>query len=139
MEKKGRVTGIGGIFFKSKNPQKITEWYAQNLGMVPNDYGSLFEFRTAEEQQKAYLQWSPMPQETHYYAPSQESFMINYRVQHIEALVEQLRAQGVTICNEIESYAYGKFVHILDPEGRKLELWEPVDSFFAESDEGKTR
>jgi len=138
MDKKGKVTGIVGIFFKSQDPKATTEWYVNHLGLEPNDYGSLFEFRTLKNKKKAYLQWSPMAEDTDYYDPSDERFMINYRVNDIEALVKQLREEGVTICDEIQAFEYGKFVHILDPEGRKLELWEPVDSFFEESEERKT-
>lgn len=136
---KGRVTGIGGIFFKCEKPDETREWYAQNLGLVTNEYGSLFEFRLSDEpDQKGYLQWSTFSQTTKYLEPSAKDFMINYRVEHIEDLVEQLRLAGVTICDEIESYEYGKFVHILDPEGHKIELWEPVDNVFTKLYEGKT-
>lgn len=127
----GRVTGIGGIFFKSDDPQAQREWYQKNLGLVTNDYGSLFEFREgANPEQKGYLQWSPFGKDTKYFEPSEREFMINYRVKNMEALVEQLKAAGVTICDEIAEYEYGKFVHILDPEGNKIELWEPVDESF---------
>jgi predicted enzyme related to lactoylglutathione lyase len=128
---KGRVTGIGGIFFKSKDPKAQREWYAKNLGLATNEYGSLFEFREgADPDQIGYLQWSPFDENTKYFEPSAREFMINYRVKNIEALVEQLKAEGVTVCDDIEAFEYGKFVHILDPEGNKIELWEPVDESF---------
>ena len=131
--KKGRVTGIGGIFFKSKNPKEQRNWYNQHLGLVTNDYGSLFEFRQgAKPDQVGYLQWSPLEENTKYFEPSKREFMINYRVENMVELVAQLRAEGVTICDEIEEYDYGKFVHILDPEGNKIELWEPIDKSFTE-------
>jgi len=137
--KKGRVTGIGGIFFKSKNPKEQRNWYNQNLGLETNDYGSLFEFREASNpEKKGYLQWSPFDDNTTYFEPSEREFMINYRVVNMEALVEQLKAAGVTICDSIEEFDYGKFVHIMDPEGNKIELWEPIDSSFTEENEGKT-
>jgi len=123
------VTGIGGIFFRSKDPQKAREWYGRNLGLVINDYGSSFEFRNANRPEEInYLQWSPFAEETEYFNPSEKEFMINYRVQNMEGLVKKLRKNGVTIVDEIEEYDYGKFVHIMDPEGNKIELWEPVDS-----------
>lgn len=136
----GRVTGIGGIFFKSKDPKAQREWYSANLGLATNDYGSMFEFREAENpDKKAYLQWSPFSQDTKYFEPSESEFMINYRVKNIEALVNQLEAAGVTICDSIETYDYGKFVHIIDPEGNKIELWEPIDETFTETQpEGTT-
>ena len=138
-QKKGRVTGIGGIFFKSKDPEQQRNWYNRNLGLVTNEYGSLFEFREGAAPEKTgYLQWSPFGENTTYFEPSEREFMINYRVVHIEALVEQLRSDGVTICDSIEEFEYGKFVHILDPEGNKIELWEPIDSCFQKLYEGNT-
>jgi predicted enzyme related to lactoylglutathione lyase len=132
--KKGRVTGIGGIFFKSTDPKAQRNWYEQHLGLVTNDYGSLFEFREGSNpDQKAYLQWSPFDANTTYFEPSEREFMINYRVENMVELVEQLKSAGVTVCDQIEEYEYGKFVHILDPEGNKIELWEPVDESFTKA------
>ena len=131
--KKGRVTGVGGIFFKCQDSNAIKEWYGKHLGLAIDDYGSAFEFRNANNPEEInYLRWSPFKQDTDYFNPSEKEFMVNYRVQHIEALVEQLKAEGVTVVDEIETYDYGKFVHILDPEGNKIELWEPVDRVFTE-------
>lgn len=133
MDKTPKATGIGGIFFKCEDPDKMKNWYSEHLGFATDQYGHLFEFRKAEDpRQKSYLQWSPMTDKTTYFEPSQKQFMINYRVQNIEKLVENLKAVGVTICDEIASYDYGKFVHIMDPEGNKIELWEPVDEVFTE-------
>ncbi|MDZ7764736.1 MAG: VOC family protein [Melioribacteraceae bacterium] len=135
---KGRVTGIGGIFFKVENPDSIKQWYYKNLGLAPNDYGSMFEFRESDSKEVAYLQWSPFNKATKYFEPSGKDFMINYRVVNIENLVDQLKANGVTILDTIETYEYGKFVHILDPDSNKIELWEPNDSPFQKLYEGKT-
>ncbi|TNF42649.1 MAG: VOC family protein [Bacteroidetes bacterium] len=133
-----KVTGIGGIFFFSDNPDKAKEWYANNLGLEVNEWGSSFEFRNANRPDEInYLQWSPFKSGSTYFAPSKKEFMINYRVQNIEGLVKKLKANGVTILDEIETYDYGKFVHIMDPEGNKIELWEPVDKVFTEMG-GKT-
>lgn len=126
-----KVTGIGGIFFFSDDPDKTKAWYTEHLGLATDQWGSTFEFRNAHRPDEInYLQWSPFKSGSTYFAPSTKEFMINYRVQNIEALVENLRAAGVTIVDEIETYDYGKFVHILDPEGHKLELWEPIDHVF---------
>jgi predicted enzyme related to lactoylglutathione lyase len=126
-----KVTGIGGIFFFSENPGNIREWYGKNLGLAVNNYGSSFEFRNANKPDEInYLQWSPFEKGSEYFAPSKKEFMINYRVQNIEGLVKKLRANGVTIVDAIETYEYGKFIHIMDPEGNKIELWEPIDSVF---------
>jgi predicted enzyme related to lactoylglutathione lyase len=124
-----KVTGIGGIFFFSDNPKKTKEWYSKNLGLETNDYGSTFEFRNANRPDEInYLQWSPFKRGSIYFAPSKKEFMINYRVQNIEGLVKKLKANGVTVLDEIERFDYGKFVHIMDSDGNKIELWEPIDS-----------
>jgi len=126
-----RVTGIGGIFFKCKDPKKIREWYAQHLGLNVNDYGSVFEwYQGADSTRKGFTQWSPFKETTKYFAPSEKDFMINYRVADLGRLVEQLKTEGVTVLDTIESYSYGKFVHIMDIEGNKIELWEPNDIEF---------
>ncbi len=136
---KKKVTGIGGIFFKCENPEKMRAWYAQNLGLVTNEYGSVFEFRKADNpEKKAYLNWSPFKNDTQYFQPSKKDFMINYRVENIEELVKELKENGITVLDEIEEFEYGKFVHILDPENNKIELWEPVDKIFTNWYEGKT-
>ena len=128
-----KVTGIGGIFFRSENPQDISKWYGDHLGLAIDNFGSPFEFRNANRPDEInYLRWSPHDVNTDYFDPSTKEFMINYRVQNIEGLVRNLKAQGVTILDEIAEYDYGKFVHIMDPEGNKIELWEPVDSFLTQ-------
>lgn len=128
-----KVTGIGGIFFYSKNPKETNAWYGKNLGLAIDDYGSPFEFRNAKNPQEInYLRWSPFEEGSDYFKPSEKEFMINYRVQNIEGLVKNLKKNGVTVLDEIQSYEYGKFVHIMDPEGNKIELWEPIDSFFTQ-------
>jgi len=128
-----KVTGIGGIFFRSTDPQAIRAWYGKNLGLAIDDYGSPFEFRNANRPEEInYLRWSPFEEETEYFTPSEKDFMINFRVQNIEGLVKNLRKNGVTIVDDIVEFEYGKFVHIMDPEGNKIELWEPVDSFFTQ-------
>lgn len=121
-----KVSGIGGVFFKCKDPQMVKDWYARNLGVVSDQYGANFEWRQADDPSKTGITvWSPFPGDTKYFDPSGKDFMINYRVENIEALVGELKSAGVTILDEIASYDYGKFVHILDPEGNKIELWEP--------------
>lgn len=123
-----RVTGIGGVFFGSQNPKETREWYGKNLGLTINEYGSVFEFRNANRPDEVnYLSWSPFKEGNAYFKPSKKDFMINYRVQNIEGLVRNLKANGVTVVDSIEAYDYGKFVHIMDPDGNKIELWEPVD------------
>jgi predicted enzyme related to lactoylglutathione lyase len=126
-----RVTGIGGIFFESENPKATNDWYGENLGLAIDAYGSPFEFRNGNRPDEInYLRWSPYQELTGFADPSNKEFMINYRVQNIEGLVRNLRANGVTILDSIAEYPYGKFVHLMDPDGHKVELWEPIDSFF---------
>ena len=136
---KKKVTGVGGIFFKCKDAEQMKDWYSENLGLKTNEYGSLFEFRQSDNpEKKGYLQWTPFPESTDDFLPSKKQFMINYRVENIEELVEEMRANGVTILDEITTYEYGKFVHILDPENNKIELWEPIDEVFTKLYEGTT-
>lgn len=126
-----KVTGIGGIFFSSDDPNKTKAWYEKHLGLAIDDWGSSFEFRNAHRPDEInYLQWSPFERNSDYFNPSKKEFMINYRVQNIVGLVEQLKADGVEVLDEISYYDYGKFVHIMDDEGNKIELWEPVDIVF---------
>lgn len=128
-----KVTGIGGIFFKSEDPEKTKAWYGENLGLAITAWGSSFEFRNAHRpEEKNYLSWGIFPDSTEYFNPSQKEFMVNYRVQNIEGLVKKLRDNGVEIVDEIEEYEYGKFIHIMDPDGNKIELWEPDDRVFTE-------
>lgn len=123
-----KVTGIGGIFFKCNDPEKMRNWYKTHLGFDTNDYGATFEWKeTTDSSKNGSTQWSPFPESTKYFEPSAKDFMINYRVADLEALVEELQKEGVTIVDQIETYDYGKFVHIMDMEGNKIQLWEPYD------------
>lgn len=123
-----RVIGIGGIFFKCNDPEKVREWYKTHLGFDVDQYGAMFKCGDeADSSSKGFLQWAPFPENTKYFDPSTREFMINYRVENIEALVELLKDEGVTILDSIETYDYGKFVHILDIEDNKIELWEPTE------------
>ncbi|SKA37150.1 hypothetical protein SAMN04488128_104227 [Chitinophaga eiseniae] len=122
-----RVTGIGGVFFKCKDPEKIKQWYKTHLGFDTDEYGAKFEWRQSGDSTKnGSTQWSPFPDNTTYFEPSEKDFMINYRVENLEALVEEFKKEGVTVLDDIETYDFGKFVHILDVEGNKIELWEPA-------------
>jgi predicted enzyme related to lactoylglutathione lyase len=126
-----KVTGIGGIFFKCKDPKKLRDWYQTHLGFNVNQYGAVFEwYQGADSTMKGFLQWSPFKETTKYFEPSTKEFMINYRVENLEALVEQLKKDSVTVTDKIQTVEYGKFVHIMDLEGNKIELWEPNDIEF---------
>ena len=122
-----KVTGIGGIFFFTENPKETNEWYTKNLGLETNEWGCTFQTRNIDKPEKInYLQWSPFKKGSSYFAPSNKEFMINYTVQNIEEFVTILKENGVPVLDDIATYDYGKFVHIMDPEGNKIELWEPV-------------
>jgi predicted enzyme related to lactoylglutathione lyase len=123
-----KVTGIGGIFFKCKDPKKLKEWYSAHLGFNVNQYGAVFEWRQGTDTtKKGFTQWSPFGEKTKYFAPSEKDYMINYRVADLDALIAELKTNGVVITDSIQAVEYGKFVHILDLEGNKIELWEPND------------
>ena len=123
-----KVTGIGGIFFYSDNPNETKEWYTKNLGIEINDWGSSsFDSRKIDNPDKINsLQWKPFKSGDEHFSPSKKEFMINYQVQNIEGLVIKLKENGVTILDSITAYdGIGKFVHIMDSEDNKIELWEP--------------
>jgi predicted enzyme related to lactoylglutathione lyase len=131
-----RVRGIGGIFFKCKDPKKVREWYKSHLGLNTNAYGAVFEWRQgADTTKKGFTQWSPFSEKTTYFEPSTKDFMINYRVDNLEWLVDELKKEGVEIADKIVTYDYGKFVHIMDVEGNKIELWEPNDKVYEQMGE----
>ena len=126
-----KVTGIGGIFFKCKDPNKAKEWYKTHLGIDAGQYGASFEwYQDAEGKKKGLTQWNLNSETAKLYEPSTKDFMINYRVENLEGLVEQLRKDSITIVDKIETVEYGKFVHIMDIEGNKIELWESNDIEF---------
>ncbi|HBI00432.1 MAG TPA: hydroxyacid dehydrogenase [Flavobacterium sp.] len=124
-----RVTGIGGFFFKSNDSKKLVEWYGKYLGLKTDQYGSTFWWKDKEGNDCS-TQWSPFAEDTTYFSPSEKQFMQNFRVENLEVLLEKLKQEGVTIVGEIQTYDYGKFGWILDPEGNKIELWEPNDRAF---------
>lgn len=135
-----RVTGIGGIFFKTQDPAALKAWYERHLGInLDSTYGTSFEWRQAQDPgQKGFTAWSPFPADTDYFEPSRKDFMVNYRVADLEALLEVLREEGVEVVGEVQTFDYGKFAHILDLEGNKVELWEPFDEAYGKMVEGKT-
>ncbi len=122
-----KVKGIGGVFFKCKDPKMLKDWYNQQLGFATDDYGAGFHWIQAGDQKRGFTQWSPFPDNTEYFAPSTKDYMFNYIVDDLEALVVELKENGVEILDEISVFEYGKFVHIMDPEGNKIELWEPIE------------
>lgn len=123
-----RVHGIGGVFFRSNNPEATRNWYSRHLGLTVDAYGTNFAWRrTRAPEKKGYTLWSPFKKDTDYFGFEGQQFMINYRVDNLEALVAELKRSGVQIVDEIDQEPCGKFVHIVDNDGRRVELWEPID------------
>jgi len=123
-----RVTGLGGVFFKSDNPEKLYAWYEKHLGMqrVLDGSSAVFEWRdVADAEKKGMTVWSLFPRDTKYFEPSRSPFMINYRVDDLDGLLEALKKEGVEIDPRREDFDYGRFAWITDPEGNRIELWEP--------------
>ena len=126
---KKRVTGIGGLFFKTKDPKKTKDWYQKHLGFNTDDWGCTFWWKD-KEGNDASTQWSPFKDDTTYFEPSEKPFMFNYRVENLTELLVELKKEGVTIVGETQEFDYGKFAWVLDNEGNKIELWEPKDAAF---------
>jgi len=123
-----RVTGLGGLFFKAKDPKAMYDWYEKHLGIQrePDGSGAMFHWRDAADPEKTGLTvWSIFPETTKYFDPSPASFMMNFRVENLAELLKLLREEGVAIDPKVEEYDYGKFAWITDPEGNRIELWEP--------------
>lgn len=133
------VIGIGGIFLKFNDPSKMRTWYQDVLKMQTNDYGVLFEFNGDTSLTKGTLQLGTFEATSGYFGSDEQNAMINFRVDNLEAFEVELREHHVTIVDEIESYSYGKFLHIEDPEGNRIELWEPIDSDFDSDTESKMK
>jgi len=122
------VMGIGGIFFKSENPEKLYQWYEKHLGIkrASDGSGAMFEWRDGEDPEKSGMtMWSIFPKDTKYFGSSNSPFMINYRVDDLDGLLKTLQKEGVEIDPHREDYEYGRFAWITDPAGNRIELWEP--------------
>ncbi len=133
----GRVTGIGGIFLKFRDPARMRKWYSDVLGLTTNDYGVLFRFNVAGSPE-GYLQLGTFEESTDYFGDASQQVMVNFRIDNMAEMIALLKQHEVTILKEPEEYEYGKFLHILDPEGNRIELWEPVDQVFTDASESFT-
>ena len=137
MEK--RVTGIGGIFFKCNDPEKVKQWYTKHLGIPAGQYGAMFEWREKDKpEREATTVWNPFGNNTKYFEPSEKPFMFNYRVENLEELLKALKEEGVEQVGEMQSFDYGKFAWIMDCEGNKIELWEPIDEPLIDENNSKS-
>jgi predicted enzyme related to lactoylglutathione lyase len=121
-----RVTGIGGVFFKAKDPQALADWYRVHLGLKVEKWGGV-AFRWAEDNANGTgtTAWNAFKDDTSYFAPSTASFMINYRVEDLHALLAALRTEGCNVDDKVEESEFGKLGWVIDPEGNKVELWQP--------------
>ncbi len=126
---KGKVIGLGGVFLKFKSPDIMRNWYANVLGLTTNDYGVLFTFN--HDNKPAHLQLGTFPEDSDYFGSVNQQAMINFRVDDMDQMINKLKENDVKICNDVETYDYGKFIHIEDPEGNRIELWEPIDQAFS--------
>ena len=118
-----KVTGIGGIFFKAKDPEQLRAWYRKHLGIESESWGFTFSWQDDPQKDGGQTVWSVFPADTKHFEPSHSSFMINFRVEDLDWLLTQLRAEGVD--SKMEASEFGKFGWIMDPEGNRIELWEP--------------
>jgi predicted enzyme related to lactoylglutathione lyase len=133
------VTGIGGMFFKADNPAELRAWYERHLGIDTGQPGVNFFWRREDEPSSlGFTVWSVFSRESDYFGPGEQDFMINYRVNELDALLERLEEQGVSRIGSVEEYWYGRFAWIADGEGNRVELWEPVD-FSREEFERRSR
>ena len=129
MSERVKVAGVGGVFFRAKDPKALAAWYREHLG-IPVDEGQTygaFVIDSTRDASGAPIQmvWSVMPESTKYFGPNPAGWMINYRVDNLDALLAQLRAAGVWVAEKVEDTEYGKFGWAADPEGTRFELWQP--------------
>jgi catechol 2,3-dioxygenase-like lactoylglutathione lyase family enzyme len=120
-----RVTGLGGVFFEAANPERLYAWYENHLGLKRGNGGVDFHCPGANGESNAKTVWALFEKGSGYLKPSAATFMLNYRVENLDALLEQLRIEGVWIDPKREDHDYGRFAWIMDPEGNRIELWEP--------------
>lgn len=139
MSNKPKAHAIGGIFFRSKDPEASKRWYQQHLGFNVDEYGTNFIWRKdVSPEERGFTLWAPFKHDTNYFGQADQQFMINYRVDNLEQLVETLRGEGVQIVDEIVTESYGKFVHVVDADGRQIELWEAIDNEYEKLADGTT-
>jgi predicted enzyme related to lactoylglutathione lyase len=122
-----KVTGVGGVFFKARDPKALKAWYEKHLGLEPNEHGTILFWSTdRDSDDPVYTVWGPFSDDTDYFEPSTKPFMFNFRVRNLDGVLADLRAQGVPVDDRVETYPYGRFGWTIDPEGNRIELWEPA-------------
>ncbi len=127
MSSRGRILGIGGVFFKSANREQMRKWYGEHLGLVDKGGGAMLPWREKDNPDREQMTvWSVFPADTKYFEPSPAPFMLNYIVDDLDALLDRLKQEGVTIAPKRQDESYGRFAWIYDPDGNKIELWQPL-------------
>lgn len=116
-----QVDGIGGVFFRARDPDALRSWYAEHLGIEMEDYGTTFTARNGDQ-----TVWAPFAADTAYFGTSDQQLMVNFRVRNLDAMLEQLRGAGVPVDEHVHEQQYGRFGWAVDPEGNRFELWEPA-------------
>ena len=135
-----RVRAIGGVFFRSADPEATRSWYSQHLGLDVDAFGTNFAWRQEDApERRGHTQWTPFPSDTSYFGASDQQYMINYRVDDLDALIEKLREEGVQIDGDLQCEKFGKFIHVIDSDGRRVELWEPLDDEYEKILDGVTK
>lgn len=124
-----RVTGIGGIFFKAKDDEGLKRWYGEQLGIKFQEGNvAVFQWRDHDDpKREGSTVWNAFPKDTRYFDPSPAPFMVNFRVNGLDDLLDKLRKSGAQVDPKVETYDYGRFAWVMDPEGNRIELWEPVE------------
>ena len=116
-----RVSGIGGVFFRARDPDALCAWYAQHLGIDMEDFGTVFTAAAGDQ-----TVWAPFPADTDYFGAAEQQLMVNFRVRDLDAMLEQLRSAGAEVDDNVHEMEFGRFGWAVDPEGNRFELWEPA-------------
>ena len=134
-----RVHGIGGVFLRCPDPGATRAWYQRHLGLTVDAYGTSFSWRrNRSPDAKGFTLWAPFDADTDYFGDSGQEFMVNFRVDDLDGLLDRLRADGVEVIGQIEEMSFGRFAHFVDNDGRRVELWEPIDDVYDAEVEGIT-
>ncbi len=122
-----RVLGVGGVFFKSEEPEKLYQWYEEHLGIKKTDDPGV-SFRTSDLPDNGFVVWSAFRSDTKYFDPASKQYMFNLIVDDLDGALQQVQAGGAELIGEVEAYDFGRFGWFMDPDGNKVELWEPKPS-----------
>jgi catechol 2,3-dioxygenase-like lactoylglutathione lyase family enzyme len=134
-----RAHGLGGVFFRCDDPAATRAWYQEHLGMTMDEHGTSFAWRRdGEPKQRGFTLWSPFGADSEYFGDLDQQFMINLRVDDLDGVLARLRAAGVEVADHIDEQPFGRFTHLIDNDGRRVELWEPIDTEYEDIADGIT-